>query len=433
MKRFKTKYTFRVSFIALFFMIIGCGKDFTDPTRVPEDAVFGTLQGLTGAVVGLQRDYTAQRTSSLYNSVTSNGFTTKELFLVNPGNLPEAQLNTGGIAVDGTNTILSGMWSNSNKIIYDANKVIEGAQLQSDKNYASGLIAYATIFKALALGNMSQSWEQVPNGIGVNVGFMARKDGFSAAITAIDQALAAINANPISTTFMANIPPGIDIVNTLNALKARYAMASGNNDLALAAANAVDLTKKSTFNFDATTQNPIFETATSSNNVYQPVDSTLGLKVPLQPDLTDKRVPFYTSINPTIAPRFRIKGFGETLNTPFPVYLPGEITLIKAEAYARKNDLTNGLIELNKILTKTAATDPFGLGANLPALASVATQQELLDQIYKNRCIELYMSGLKLEDMRRFNRPNSERGRNFYPYPLVERDNNTNTPDDPGF
>jgi starch-binding outer membrane protein, SusD/RagB family len=57
----------------------------------------------------------------------------------------------------------------------------------------------------------------------------------------------------------------------------------------------------------------------------------------------------------------------------------------------------------------------------------------LLTAIYKHRCIELYMSGLKLEDMRRFNRPNTERKRNFYPYPFAERDNNPNTPADPDF
>ena len=58
---------------------------------------------------------------------------------------------------------------------------------------------------------------------------------------------------------------------------------------------------------------------------------------------------------------------------------------------------------------------------------------EILDEIYKNRCIELYMSGLKLEDMRRFGRPLTERKRNFFPYPFRERDGNPNTPSDPSF
>ena len=77
-----------------------------------------------------------------------------------------------------------------------------------------------------------------------------------------------------------------------------------------------------------------------------------------------------------------------------------------------------------------------GLGADLPAYAGPLDQASLLFEIYKNRCIELYLSGMKLEDSRRFNRPgpgtaNAERARNFYPYPQQERDGNPNTPGDP--
>lgn len=410
-----------------------CKKDFTDPGGAPEDQVFTTSRGLTAVAIGVQRVYTAGRASPLFNTVTANGFVTNELFLVNPGNIPELQLYTGGGTVDGTNTIVAGLWTNSNKIIYDGDRVITNAANLNDKNYASGLIGYTTIFKALSLGNLAMFWEKIPSGIGEQVTFADRAEGFNKAIAAIDLALAAINANAISPAFLSNIPPGIDIVNTLHALKARYTLYIGNNALALTEANSVDLTKRSVFSFDATTQNPIFESATSTNNVFQPVDSTLGLPVPIRPDLADRRVPFYTSINALIAPRFRINGFASTLSTPFPIYLPGEMTLIKAEAYARQSDLANALIELNKVVTKVPATDPFGVGAGLPPLLGPFTPAQLLEQIYKHRSIELFMSGLKLEDMRRFSRLLSERKRNFLPYPFLERDNNPNTPPDPAF
>jgi len=173
---------------------------------------------------------------------------------------------------------------------------------------------------------------------------------------------------------------------------------------------------------------------TSTNNVYAPRDSTMGLPPSLAPDLADKRVPFYISTNAT-NPRFRVNGFGAASTTAWPIYLPSEMTLIKAEAYARQTtpDLTNALVELNKIVTKKAANDPFGVGADLPALTGTYTQAQLLELIYKHRSIELFMSGLRLEDMRRFNRPVSERKRNFLPYPFLERDNNVNTPPDPTF
>ena len=290
-----------------------------------------------------------------------------------------------------------------------------------------------SIFKALAIGNMAQYWENIPSGIGKNVTFITRVNGFNKAIATIDNALATIAANPMSAATLSNLPVGIDVVNTLNALKARYALFAGNYPLALSSANLVDITKRSTFNFDVLALNPIFETATSSNNVFQPLNANLGLTGIFTPDPADGRLLFHTSRNLTVAPLVRISGFGATGQTAYPVYLPSEITLIKAEVLARQPDLTNALIELNKVVTKTAAADPFGLGANLPALVGPFTQAELLDQIYRNRCIELYMSGLKLEDMRRFGLPLTDRKRNFFPYPFTERDNNTNTPKDPTF
>ena len=409
-----------------------CKKDFANPNAATEVQVFSTPQGLTGVATGLQRVYTAGRASSLYNRTALNGLLTNELIVLNQGNTSEYQLQLGGGSVDGTNTILGGLWTSSNKIIYDADRVLAGAAGLGDKGYASGLIGYTTVFKALALGDLAMFWERVPANIGTGVSFVTRNEGFTRAIAAIDAALAAINANPISASFLNNIPPGVNIVNSLHALKARYSLFLGNYPQALAAANAVNLSVRSTLNFNAVNLNPIFETSTSTNNVYALVDSaTLGLPAGFRPDAGDKRTGFYA----TNAYASKIAGFGVGSTTSFPVYLPGEMTLIKAEAYARLNppDLANALIELNKVVTKKPADDPFGVGADLPPIMGPLTQQQILDLIYKHRSIELFMSGLKLEDMRRFGRPNAERRRNFLPYPFLERDNNTNTPPDPAF
>lgn len=417
--------------IATLIFTSGCKKDYVDPSRPSQEQVESTVKGLTGAVIGLQRVYTLGRASSLYNIITINGLVTNELIVVNTGNTAEVQLAAGGTQVDPTHTMLATFWSSNNKVIYDANLVIRNAAALADKNYASGLIAYASIFKALSIGNLSQNWTNVPDTIGTNVTFISNIDGYKKAVKVLDNAIAAVAANPVSASFVASVPAGIDITNTLFALKARYALFAGDLPVALAAANAVDLTKKSTFNFDALTLNPIFEIATSTNNVVQVKDSTLGLVASLAPSLTDGRVPFYTVISPTILPRFRINGFGAAATAAIPVYLPGEITLIKAEVYARQNDSTNSKLFLNMVVTKT--TDPFGVAANQPAIVSVGSYANLLDQIYRHRSIELYMSGLKLEDMRRFNRPLADRKRNFMPYPFLERDNNPNTPADPPF
>ena len=429
-------YIYKISTVvfSLFLLtVMGCKKEYKNPGGANEADILSSPRGLTGVTVGLQRVYASGRLGIIYNAVTANGFVTNEILLLNQGNLPELQLSTGGATVDGTNTILNNLWTSANKVIYDADNVINNSAKLGDKSVASSLIAYASIFKALSIGNMAQYWESIPSSIGKDVTFITRVNGFNRAIATIDNALAVIASNPMSAATLSNLPVGIDVVNTLNALKARYALFAGNYTLALSSANLVDITKRSTFNFDILALNPIFETATSSNNVFQPINANLGLTGIFTPDPLDGRLLFHTSRNLTVAPLVRISGFGATGQTAYPVYLPSEITLIKAEVLARQPDLTNALAELNKVVTKTAASDPFGLGANLPALVGPFTQAELLDQIYRNRCIELYMSGLKLEDMRRFGLPLTDRKRNFFPYPFTERDNNTNTPKDPTF
>jgi len=425
------KLFYCLSFIGINF---SCTKDYIDPSRALNEDALTSPQGLTTISIGLQRVYSFARTSNIYNQVTANGFVTNELLLRNEGNIPELQLSVGGSTVDGTNTVLAGLWTSSNKIIYDANLVAVNAQNLGDKNLASGLIAYSTIFKALSIGNLAMNWEQVPGSIGRNVSFIDRVDGYKAAINSIDSALNFVAEDAISNDFIGDLPDSsINIVNTLYALKARYSLYTGNYEDALAAADQVDLSKKSVFAYDNVSTNPIYTVATATNNVFQPKDEHLGLPESLYPEAADRRVLFYIENNNPDPPAIRIRGFSFTPTAPIPVYLPGEILLIKAEAYARTGRLDLALNELNKVLTKTPGQDIYGVGAALSPLSGSYTEEELLTLIYKNRCIELFMSGLKLEDMRRFNRPQAEMKRNFFPYPFVERDNNSNTPADPTF
>ena len=429
MKHLKSRYIGYALLLTAMVLNSGCKKDYLNPNAATANDVLASAKGLTGVTVGLQKTFSTSRAGLLYAGITLNGLTTNEMISINTGNTNEERLVAGGVQVDGDNSIVGNVWTSANKIIYDADNVINNAALLPDKNYAAGLIAHASIFKALALGNLSQYWERVPAGTGKDVQFVTRLEGFNKAIATIDNALAVIAANSISTSFMGNIPNGIDIPNSLNALKARYALFAGNYTVAFNAANAVDLTKKSTFTYDALNLNPIFEVATSTNNVIQPKNLNLGQTGSNIPDPSDGRVPFYTVVNTTV----RINGFGAGTFTQIPVYLPGEMMLIKAEAYARQAtpDLTNALIELNKVVTKN--NDIFGVNANLLPLTGTFTQPQLLDLIYKHRCIELFMSGLKLEDMHRFNRPEAEMKRKYMPYPNQERDNNANTPANPAF
>jgi hypothetical protein len=414
-----------------------CTKDYKNPNAASQPDVFASPKGITGVAVSLQRTYSLTVHSSMMSSCA---LSTNEALIVNVGNVSEALLFNGGASVDGNNGLIGNVWISNCKLIYDANTVIDAAVKNiPDAAYRSGVIGYASIFKALGYGNLSMYWENVPDTIGAPVSspsiFITRTQGYTKAVATIDRALAFITANPISTTFTSDIPAGIDIVNTLQALKARYALYAGNIAAAAAAASIVDITKISLLNYDALNPNPVFITVTSSNNVYQPIDSTLGLPLTLRPDLTDARIPFYTTIA-TSTPRYRMNGFWNSSTRSIPIYLPDEVRLIRAECLLRQSspDAAAAKTIIDAILQQTPASDPLGVGANIVAgYTGIVDVPSLLNEVYRNRCIELFMSTNKMEDIRRFGRPNSETKRKNFPYPFRERDNNPNTPTDPVF
>ena len=423
--------------LAATLMTASCSKEFVNPNAASDVLVLGSPKGLMGVAVGVQRTYALSIHPSMMSAV---GLSTGETFVLNIGNISEANLFNGGASVDGNNGLLGSIWISNCKAIYDANTVLAGAQNLNDAGYRSGLIGYASIFKALAIGNLSMLWENIPDTIGAPVGaptkFITRAAGYARAVATIDKALATISAAPISTLFNSDLPAGVDIVNTLQALRARYNLYAGNIAGAQAAANAVDLTKTSVMNYESLNPNPVFINVTSSNNVYAPIDSTLGLPVGIRPDLTDARVPFYTSIAATGTPRFRMNGFWNSATRSIPLYLPDEVRLMRAECLLRQTtpDPAAAKTIIDAVLQQTAATDLLGVGANIAAGYTGPTDAaSLLTEVYRNRCIEIYMSSNKLEDMRRFGRANAEMKRRNMPYPFRERDNNPNTPADPTF
>jgi len=423
--------------IGLLVSLASCKKNYTDPSGPSSSQALSSPNALTDVAVGLQNWYTAGRGGLVYNTITADGLLTNQLYCVNAGNTDEAQLGNGGAAVLNTNGMVTGIWTVSNKIIYDANRVLgQVSKVVADKNYASGLTAYTSIWKAMAIADMATFFDHVPAGVGSptsdsSVSFETSAQGYQDALKVINDALAAIAANPVSSTFLANTPNTVDLTNTLYALKARYSLFVGNYADALSAAQAVNRSVKSVFGYNSVVTNPIFSLATSTNNIFQPIDSTMGLPVGLQPDAGDKREPFYIAIGAN--PRYRLNGFFNTTTAPIPVYLPGEMMLIMAESYTRQGDLVNGANWLDSVVLKTPAKDPFGVGAGLTTPVTYTDQTDLLNQIYKHRAIELFMSGLRLADERRFARPVAERKRTWLPYPFVERNGNSNTPPDPAF
>jgi starch-binding outer membrane protein, SusD/RagB family len=412
-----------------------CNTEYLDPASASETQVVNSVDGLIGLCNGMQYRWSVGRQSPVYNTIAGSGFTAQEFRLINAGNTDEANLNVGKNSVDGNNAVVRQLWTQSLLTIKEADLVLNNLSKATEPATQLGLKAYASIFKSLALGTLATYFEQAVVSIGEDQPFINRTEALQQAVSLLQGLSTDLNgAVAISADFTRKTPNSIDIKNTTYALLARYNIMLGNLDAALAAANSADLAVKSFFKYDATNPNPIFNT---SNNVLQPRNATLGLPSTLTPDPNDARLNFYlATVTTGNTTEIRFKSFFATADASIPVYLPGEMTLIKAEVFARKNLLPDAIVELNKILTKTPAQDAWGVGANLPAYSGEVTQSAILTEIYKQRSIELFMSGLRLEDSRRFERPGpteatAERNRNYYPYPLTERDNNPNTPTDP--
>ncbi|HVK97776.1 MAG TPA: RagB/SusD family nutrient uptake outer membrane protein [Flavisolibacter sp.] len=418
----------------------GCKKEYQNPNAPTQDEVFSSADGMTRLIVGLKQRFAVNTlaVSSVYGAISASALTTREVAVLNAGNADLAQLEIGGSNVAPNNGLISGLWTTTNIINSEAQKLIDNASKIGDVNYRNAVIIYAHLYKAMALGTLSTFWERVPINAGANAQFSTRNEALQAAVKLLDDASTLLQNNPVPAAFTSAVGGEIDLRNTLLALSARYNMMLLNNDQAISKASAVNLASRSVFFYNNLNPNPVFRSSLINNNTYGiRTNPSFGLTGDLAPNPNDKRIAFHLTKNPAndpIGPNG--SGFFKSDATAIPIYLPGEMLLIQAEAYARKGDLVNAVLFLNRVLTKKPTEDAFGIGADLPPYAGPITQAAILQEIYKNRVIELYMLGLKLEDSRRFGRPgpgtpNAERSRNFYPYPQQERDGNTNTPGDP--
>jgi len=423
-------------------LITSCNKEYINPSTASGPSVTTSVDGLMNLCAGLQRRFTIGRQSPIYTAPIGGGYSVYALYTLNIGNTAEKEVETGKGAVTRNNAIVIQMWAQCLLTRTEAETVLNNLGVAADPADKVGLKAYASIFYALSMGTLVQFFEKIPLTNGDNAEFSPRADALQKAITVLENADADLATTTPSAKFYSKVPAGIDIKNTVKALLARYYniqsmitgtynSASGNKALTYAA--AASLTVKSEFRFTATTTNPLGEQNVSVN-VFGAIDSTLGLRNGLAPvpASSDPRVGFYISkLNATTYP---LKGFALDRTTSYPVYLPGEMNLIIAENYARQNSFAQSKTALDAVRTKT--TDIYGIGAAQPAYSGPLTTVDLLQDIYKQRRLEMFISGQELEDSRRFGRPapnapNEERNRTFYPYPFIERDNNTNTPADP--
>lgn len=425
-------------------LLASCETDFDNPNAATAEETFSTREGILASAVGLQQLYS---TTGIRWVVETPAITTREGAITTTyQNMIE--LEDGGTALPNFNSNVQGLWSTMLRVIKIAEDIETNAlNIDLEAGTQAGLIAHAKLFKAMAIGSLAQNFEQIV--VETNndnmAEFVSRIQGYETAISLLNEAKSTIEATPISSEFTTAVTLGnIDLNNTVNAYLARYNLFAGNYEAAITAANAVDATSTSIFAYDLQNLNPIWNRVFLNNAPnFKPRDN-FGLPSEFVFDPTDGRFAFYLvpldETNQNGLPIEDLAGFFDVNTGSIPLYIPDEMNLILAEANLRKSspDITAATNALNDVLTDT--DDVFGINANSAAYSGASTVEALLLETYKNRRAELFLSGLSLEDSRRFGRPepsgasmnyDEERNRNFYPYPDTERNSNPNTPDDP--
>ncbi len=447
------KYIFKIFGIFLLTGILAtaCKKDFPNINAPSDDQIFKDKDGIVAASIGMVQHFS---TSTLAPIVEIPGITTREFGVLSTYVTP-MELTYGGTALSGENAGVIRLWSRLLRDKGMAEKILANVDnVDMPAGTKSGVKALSKFMKAMTLGYLVMDYKEAPINNGLDAKFSDRTAVLKEAVNLLKSGLNDIATTPISNDFKKKVIPTIDLKNTMEAFLARYYLYLGDYDNAIATAGKVDLTSKSEWWYDGSeNKNPVFSFAVDGQPDTKPrwnfgimINPGSGY-VEYQPEAGDGRLTFYmdTTVHQHALPQFgsyevhNLKGFFETGNSKIPVYLPGEMLLIKAEAYAQKGELSKAVAQINLVREKT--DDVFGVNAGLGAWTGDATSKSaVMDEIYIQRCIELYMTGQRLEDSRRIHSsfvpsPNkdivSERNRNFYPYSYVERNNNPNTPPDP--
>ena len=424
-----------------------CETEFENPNNPTEEVVLGTKAGLFALATGIRQYYSV---TVLRQVIEAPGITTRELGVTNTF-LNINELAKGGAELPSESGGITNPWVNLMRAKGMAESLINGANtVDLSPGSRSGLLAYGNWIKAMSLGSLIEMYEQAPinNSLGGAAQFSDRTAVLNNAILLLEEARDVLIDTPMSDDFKSTVLwQEINLQKTINAFLSRYQLIAGNYDDSITAANAVLNSPDGTnsmWSYDANNQNPIWNRTVNSDDLNP--QSNFGLLGEYIPEAGDGRVDFYLGADAGFANAdaggqalSEMLGFFGTSTSSIPIYLPGEMLLNKAEAYARKDELDNAVTQLNLVRQKN--DDPLGVNANLPAWTGDETSKEdILEEIYKNRSIELFLTGLRFGDSKRFH-PNfavpsdanttNERNRNFYPYPSIERENNPNTPANP--
>ncbi|MFN2635937.1 MAG: RagB/SusD family nutrient uptake outer membrane protein [Gemmatimonadaceae bacterium] len=399
-----------------------CKLDVTNPNAATETGVLTTAAGLRAVAIGMQ----GRLGNAMEESIYVPGLVSNEL-----GNTNATQSTTrefqqfptpsANSAIEETNVDLLDIWSKNYQVVKSANDIIDNIDnVGFQPGTKAGMLALAKLDKAMAFGNLIEAFEKIPIDNVVSPTFMDRPAVLTEILSLLASAKTDATGTPLTTEFTNTIlAPGFDLLNTIRAMQARYSLAAGAYNNAITFANEVPATANSQINFATADPNP-FGDLYHRSKFFGAMTSFRT-----NAEAGDNRVNKYTTATPLNA-----FGGASLVETnifltdvdPIPVFSQDELTLIRAEANARLNNLPEAINQIN-IVRQRAGLLP-KTAVDLPDQASV------LAEIFRQRTYSLFSMGLHWADERRFGLISLAKVR-YLPYPFAERATNPNTPANP--
>lgn len=390
--------------LALPFLAAGCDLDLTNPNAPTEEEVLTTIDGVVSHAVGMQEQFAG----AMHHFVQGSALATDEWGTNTPALASYIILANGPAgALDPAFLLVEQAWASAYRVVSSADNLLEAApQVGLGPGLETGIVALAKLHKAMALGMIIQQYEEVPLAVEQDAAPLEPRSAVLAEVLGLLESarsdLQGISDAELGPFHDRVLGAGFDLRNTVDAMLARYYLMAGDYGAAIDAADRVDLDVLSVYTYITPQRNPV-ENLMLQLNYTRPL-----LSFAEEAEEDDGRVAYWADVeadpfggNPPEVLLLPPAKYSSPTD-PFPVYLPGEMRLIKAEAYARTGQFGLAAEMINEVRTQAASPVDEPL-AGLPPIpeAELDTEEALLDQIAYERRYELFVQGLRWEDTRR--------------------------------
>ncbi|HEX6911318.1 MAG TPA: RagB/SusD family nutrient uptake outer membrane protein [Longimicrobium sp.] len=390
-----------------------CELDLTNPNSPPEELVLTTPDGIIALAVGMQGQYagTGVGTGLVLNNVRAQGLVTDELSTTSRALAADRSLVTGA-GVDAGFGVVSSPYSTAFRVIRSAEELLANAPTAGlSAGTLAGINALARTYKAMALGSIIQLYQQVPVTATLDANpVQPRPVVLDSVLSLLEQARASLGSVAAAdlADFNARVAIGYNLGDVINAMLARYYLIDGQYQQAFDAAARVPLTRLNVFQYNDPLRNPVWGYSQFNLDYVRGSNEFV-----VEADTSDDRPGFWLRTDQaTVAGSpgtlRNLRQFADR-NAPYPIYLPDEMRLIQAEALTRMGQFTPAATLVNAVRTQCTPSATFGNFAEPVACQRTAltaeeldSEGELLAEIAYQRRYELYLQGVRWEDIRRF-------------------------------